>query len=265
MNQVKIISGLSIAALLIWAGGFGLTISHEFLQPQQSPPAKSPAKAKEDKKEESGYNIVGLGDSLTRGLGDSSGKGYTGYLLDHLKEKTKEKVTLTNLAVSGMTSPQLKQQLKLEEVKRQVQNADAIVMTIGGNDLFNGGEVMNDLSEKSIKATRTAFMQRLSAIFGELTKLNPKAKIFYVSLYNPFSDLESSKQTSSIVREWNFYSADEAAKYKNIISVPTYDLFEQNVNDYLYSDKFHPNKEGYQLIGERLSSLITFSRGGSST
>jgi lysophospholipase L1-like esterase len=39
-------------------------------------------------------------------------------------------------------------------------------------------------------------------------------------------------------------------------------LFEQNVNDYLFSDKFHPNSEGYKLIGERLSSLIVFSEEG---
>jgi lysophospholipase L1-like esterase len=64
-----------------------------------------------------------------------------------------------------------------------------------------------------------------------------------------------------VVREWNFASAETAANYQKTVVVPTFDLFELNVNDYLYSDQFHPNSQGYKLIGERLATLITFSEG----
>ena len=88
-------------------------------------------------------------------------------------------------------------------------------------------------------------------------------RFFHIGLYNPFIEMEESKQTSEYVRQWNFASAELAANYQKIVYVPTFDLFELNVNDYLFSDKFHPNAAGYQLIGERVASLINFSEGKS--
>ncbi|AZB42167.1 GDSL family lipase [Bacillus sp. FJAT-42376] len=263
MKSVKLIAAVSLAAGIVWIGGLGYTMNSQFFQ-QPAPPPKTDPKEVNSKpvKQKDEYLVVGLGDSLTRGIGDGDGKGYVGYLMDHLRSKSKEKVQLSNLAISGLKSPGLEKQLKQPEIQRQVSEADAIVMTIGGNDLFAGGQVMNNLSSESVEQTRTAFLNRLGGIFKQIRTINPDATIFYVGLYNPFNDLSSGSMTSSIVRDWNYYTAKEAAKYKKTIVVPTFDLFEQNVNDYLYSDKFHPNSEGYKLIGERLSSLMMFSEEG---
>lgn len=262
MNSVKFIAILSLLASLLWIAGLGWTINSQFFQKPEPPPKMAEGSKSIDQDQDKEYHIVGLGDSLTRGIGDSSGKGYVGYLMDNLKSKTKQKIQLTNLAIGGQTSTGLANQLKQQEIQRQIKNANAVVMTIGGNDLFNGGKVMNDLSSSAINSTRSAFLQRLDHIFKQIRSINPEATIFYIGLYNPFSDLSSSKETSKIVINWNYYTAEEASKYKKTIVVPTFDLFEQNVNDFLYSDKFHPNSEGYKLIGERLSSLIVFSGGG---
>ncbi|WP_338780760.1 SGNH/GDSL hydrolase family protein [Metabacillus sp. FJAT-52054] len=263
MKSVKLIAGISLAASILWIGGLGYTVNSQFFQ-QPDPPAKMITKTSDPKpvKQDGEYLVVGLGDSLTRGIGDGSGKGYVGYLMDHLRGKSEQKFQLSNLSISGQTSSGLDKQLKQAEIQRQISKADAIVMTIGGNDLFAGGQVMNDLSTKTVEQTRTAFIKRLGGIFKQIRTINPDATIFYIGLYNPFNDLSNRSVTSGIVREWNFYTANEAAKYKKTILVPTFDLFEQNVNDYLYSDKFHPNEEGYKLIGERLSSLIIFSEEG---
>ncbi|MTH54634.1 GDSL family lipase [Bacillus mangrovi] len=263
MRSVKIITVLSLAACLLWAGSLVYAVNSQLFGGEGPPPVKPPAgDIAEPLSKEGEYKVVGLGDSLTKGIGDEDGKGYAGYALDELKKKTEQEIQFTNLAVGGFTSAQLEEQLQQPEIRRQVSQADSIIMTIGGNDLFAGGEVMNNLSADAVKETRTGFLSRLGNIFKQIQAVNPEAQVFYVGLYNPFNDLSSSKVTSGIVREWNFFAAEEAAKYKNTVSVPTYDLFEQNVNDYLYDDKFHPNAEGYKLIGERLSSLITFSREG---
>lgn len=245
-------------------GSLAFTINSQFFQNREAPPPAVSKKAELEnpQKKDEEYNIVGLGDSLTRGIGDESGKGYAGYAIGQLRDRTEQKLQLTNLSISGQTSVQLEKQLNQPEIQRQLSKADAVIMTIGGNDLFAGGQVMEDLSDESIKNTRAAFLERLGSIFQQIRSVNPQAAVYYIGLYNPFNDLSNSKTTSGIVREWNFYTAEEAAKYKKTIVVPTFDLFEQNVNDYLYSDKFHPNSEGYQLIGERLASLILFSGGG---
>ena len=63
---------------------------------------------------------------------------------------------------------------------------------------------------------------------------------------------------SKVVRKWNYDSAEISALFPKIVFVPTFDLFELKVNDYLYSDKFHPNQKGYRLIAERVAALMTW-------
>ena len=72
--------------------------------------------------------------------------------------------------------------------------------------------------------------------------------------------MPDASTTSSIVRDWNFQSAETAASFENIVYVPTFDLFQLQVENYLYTDQFHPNTEGYMLIAERVASLINFEQ-----
>ncbi|MED4405758.1 hypothetical protein P9214_07660 [Heyndrickxia coagulans] len=48
--------------------------------------------------------ITAIGDSLTRGTGDTAGKGYAGYTADEVKKKTKKAVLLQNNGIKGLTS-----------------------------------------------------------------------------------------------------------------------------------------------------------------
>ncbi|USK33487.1 SGNH/GDSL hydrolase family protein [Bacillus sp. F19] len=259
INTAKFITILSVLATVLWIFGLGWTINNYFFsKPDSQVKQDSTAEAKVSGTDED-YQIVALGDSLTRGTGDQSGKGYIGYLVDELKEKTEREIKLSNLAIKGQVSDQTVKQLQKPEIRRQVKAADAIVMTIGGNDLFQGGQALENLSSAENDQAKASYLMNLDKIIQEIRKVNSEAAVYYVGLYNPFNDLEDAKTTSAIVRQWNFDSAEIAAKYPKVVMVPTFDLFEQNVNDYLYSDKFHPNSEGYKLIGERLSSLIVFS------
>lgn len=205
-----------------------------------------------------GLHIVALGDSLTRGTGDETGKGYVGVLMDEIKEKSKKEVRLTNLGITGQRSDQLKQQVQQAEVQRQIQTADMIVVTMGGNDLFRGGQGLLEFETEDITAVEKKFLENMNFIFQQIRNSNPKANVFFIGLYNPFSDLEEGKELSKVVRHWNYQSAELSASFPNIVFVPTFDLFELKVNDYLYSDKFHPNSKGYRLIAERVGSLLTW-------
>ncbi|AEP01340.1 MULTISPECIES: GDSL-type esterase/lipase family protein [Heyndrickxia] len=202
--------------------------------------------------------ITAIGDSLTRGTGDTAGKGYAGYVADRLKKKTKKAVLLQNNGIKGLTSSGLLEQIKQPQIKRELKSADIILLTIGGNDLFAGGEALDHLNTAYIEKLEKPYLANLKQIYAGIQAVNKTAIVYHVGLYNPFIDLSEAKTTSAIVRKWNFDSASVASDFPKIIYVPTFDLFEQNVNDYLYSDKFHPNTAGYQLIGERVASLIHY-------
>ena len=129
---------------------------------------------------------------------------------------------------------------------------------MGGNDLFQGGQGLLEFDTVDISEIEQKFLENMNFIFQQIRTSNPKANVFFIGLYNPFSDLEQGKEMSKVVRHWNYQSAELSATFPNIIFVPTFDLFELKVNDYLYTDKFHPNTKGYRLIAERVASLLTW-------
>ncbi|MNZ90890.1 Spore germination lipase LipC [compost metagenome] len=221
-----------------------------------------PSAAEQPVVDSSAYRIVALGDSLTRGTGDSEGKGYAGYLNDNLRKQGWD-VSLVNLGIKGLTTTGLLEQLKEKEVLRQIGQADAVVMTIGGNDLFLGGETLTNLEEESISKLETGYLANLRAIFTAIHEAGPEARVYMFGLYDPFSDQELADMTSSFVRGWNNQTMETVAEYEQAVFVPTYDLFQLNVAELLFTDHFHPNDKGYRLMADRLTALIAGAGGRS--
>ncbi len=251
---IAVVSGLSC---LLWIAGLGWSM-YDYFDKTGRPPVMKAKESEASAKEKDQFDVVALGDSLTRGTGDATGKGYVGALIGHLEEKSDQKIFLSNLGIKGQTSAQLAGQVKQKEVQRQVKKADVILITIGGNDLFRGGQALVSLNAQEVKKSEETYLQNLNTILTGLRSVNAEADIFLIGLYNPFIELDDAELTSKIVRDWNYESAEVSAKYPKTVFVPTFDLFQLKVDDYLYTDKFHPNAEGYQLIAERVASLITW-------
>ncbi|MGG3470725.1 SGNH/GDSL hydrolase family protein [Neobacillus pocheonensis] len=255
-NVIRSITVISVLFCLIWLIGLGWAVGDYYAgKPETVPETNTVSKKVENKK---GLTIVALGDSLTRGTGDETGKGYVGDLIDEIKGKTKRPVQLTNLGINGQRSDQLRKQVEQKEIQRQIQKADMVLVTIGGNDLFRGGQGLIDFNAGNIATIEKKYLDNLKFIFEQIRKNNSNANVFFIGLYNPFIELEQGKEMSKVVRHWNYDSAEVSAAFPKIVFVPTFDLFELKVNDYLYSDKFHPNSKGYRLIAERVASLLTW-------
>lgn len=242
---------------LLWLAGLGWAVKEYYAgRPDKVPQPNTITEKKENKNE---LTVVALGDSLTRGTGDDTGKGYVGVLVDEMKEKSKQPVKLVNLGINGQRSEQLKQQVQQQEVQRQIQAADYVLVTIGGNDLFRGGQGFVDFETGAdLEEIEKNYLGNLQVILQQTRQANSEAVVFFIGLYNPFIDLDQGKEMSKVVRHWNYQSAEVSAAIPNVVFVPTVDLFELKVNDYLYSDKFHPNTKGYRLIAERVASLLTW-------
>jgi lysophospholipase L1-like esterase len=208
--------------------------------------------------EDNRIQIVALGDSLTKGTGDRTGVGYVGYMKEKISEITDKPVyILNNLAVNGYRTDQLLADLNGKpSIAETLKKADIIIFTIGGNDLFNyvreelditSAELDPDDLFKSIPEPA----ERLQLILGRLNEINPNATIVYMGLFNPFLDLDETRATSLAIARWNDLAFEYMNAYPNMVLVPTADLFQQNLLDYLYNDHFHPNQEGYQRMAER--------------
>jgi lysophospholipase L1-like esterase len=256
-NIIRLITYFSALLCLIWLFGLGWTINKYYAaaKPDKINPVKTASKKAEDKKT---MNIVALGDSLTKGLGDDTGKGYVGDITDQVKKRTSKQVSMLNLGINGQTSDELRKQVQQPEVLRQIASADMVLITIGGNDLFRGGQGLVDYKTDNIMAIEKKYLDNLRFILTQVRQANPIANVFFVGLYNPFINLSTGKETSKVVRRWNYDSAEVSAEFPKVVFVPTFDLFELKVNDYLYSDKFHPNSKGYHLIAERVAALLTW-------
>ncbi|MEK5113431.1 SGNH/GDSL hydrolase family protein [Bacillus sp. FSL R5-0677] len=262
---VKVILLITIASFCLFAYGFVSGVN-DVLNPKASNLIKKTDVVAKEKKKTGTLQIVSLGDSLTRGVGDKEGIGYVGRMKEDLQKDYKQKVALTNLAVSGAKMPDLLKQIESSGAQYSIKQADVIVLTIGGNDLFPGWDSLGKIDLETYRPDTETFQNEAKKIIEEIRKLNTDSPIFWLGLYNPFEDVEDLKGSSNIVVDWNASLEKLAINNKNVYITPTFDLFQNRGKDLLYSDHFHPNEIGYTYMADRLvqkvASKLKLEQGG---
>ncbi|MED1610857.1 SGNH/GDSL hydrolase family protein [Bacillus paranthracis] len=262
---VKVILLITIASFCLFAYGFVSGVN-DVLNPKASNLIKKTDVMAKEKKKTGTLQIVSLGDSLTRGVGDKEGIGYVGRVKEDLQKDYKQKIALTNLAVSGAKMPDLLKQIESSGAQYSIKQADVIVLTIGGNDLFPGWESLGKIDLETYRPDTETFQNEAKKIIEEIRKLNTDSPIFWLGLYNPFEDVEDLKGASNIVVDWNASLEKLAVNNKNVYITPTFDLFQNRGKDLLYSDHFHPNEVGYTYMADRLvqnvASKLKLEQGG---
>lgn len=243
---------LTFASLCLMLAGFGWAVKELFIPPTGSQPSPQGISSSAEQGEKL---LLGLGDSLTRGVGDQSGQGYFGIIQKKWQNHFNQSQAI-NLSVRGQTSQNLRDQLKKAQIREFVKEADALVMTIGGNDLFQGSEDLEKTDPNALMQREERFRKNLTAILTDIRQLNPDGSVYLLSLYNPFADLKENEQTSKIVADWNYTMMITAQSFQEVTVVPVYDLFLKHPGSYLYSDHFHPNQQGYIQMAERLWQVM---------
>lgn len=234
-----------------------------YAAPPQKPPAPEPVAAvARPAGNPTEVRVVILGDSLARGTGEETGAGFGGILGEELRKKNIEPRPAVNLALNGARTRHLLDQLKLPRVERLVAEADLVVISVGANDLFVDSRITQRDGSASPEEISERALQRVDEVLSRVRELNPRAQIFLIGLYNPFSESSFGGLAASFVQRWNASLAARVSGRPAVSVIPTFDLFR--TQDQLGFDGFHPSGEGYRRIAERIADRVDVSAPGRS-
>nr|WP_315528231.1 SGNH/GDSL hydrolase family protein [Carnobacterium maltaromaticum] len=237
-------------------------------------------------------NLVAIGDSLTEGIGDSTGRGgYVPLLAELLESKDEiETVSTSNYGISGNRSDQILKRIKKDEkLQNDVKKADVIVLTVGGNDLMKVvRSTLLKVKEDSFIKPQKQYKERIEETFKELRSLNSDAPIYVFGIYNPFYLYFSEiTEMQDIVDSWNETTQSVVEEEQKAHFIPINDILykggnqpelsedqkdtiDSSVNDKKESkvfndllfeeDNFHPNDSGYELMAQSLFDEMMASR-----
>jgi lysophospholipase L1-like esterase len=192
--------------------------------------------------------IAIVGDSLAAGTGDENDGGIAGRLPRELPS-----VETVNLGVSGAVAADLVRRLKQTNVRSHVQSADAIVLSIGANDLFRMPGIRDRALEDPL-AIGNQILDRIAAIVDELRRLNPRAHIYLLGGYNPVPKHPFAPLIDIFLGQWDEMLARRFDHDPRVSVVQTSDLvIGANLSRY---DRFHPGAPAYTAIARRIARML---------
>lgn len=197
-------------------------------------------------------HIALLGDSLALGAGDESGKGIAGRIEPELKSRGVLTTVTTNLGVNGATTRDLSAKLKQPAVRESLAGADAIVLSIGANDVrraLMGGSL------RSPFLLVEEVLTNVEAVVTEVRSINPKARILILGAYAPVPDERAAAFLAPLATLWDAMLAAQFSHDSRIAIVPLADIVA--TPDRLSKrDSFHPGGEAYQAAAGRIAALL---------
>jgi len=251
-------AAVGVAATLFFAVGFVLALRGAAGRPLGAPPPEARASSLPPPRV-NGRLLLVLGDSLARGTGDESGRGFAGDVLDALRKRGP--VEIANLGINGAESGEVRDLSEKPNVRSLAASAAWILVSVGGNDLSHAVP-RADASARSpspledVTRARDVFAENLRAILAGLREANPAAPIRLLGLYDPFEGAAAPTRLGrSVILNWNAVAQETALSFPKVVVVPTFDLFEGR-EDRLAIDHFHPNRDGYDLIAARFLQVL---------
>ena len=221
---------------------------------------------------------VAIGDSLTKGVGDSTNQGgFVPLLAQSLTNETGLEFKVINYGVSGNTSGQILSRMQeKKEIGKDLKQAQLLTITVGGNDLRKA--ILEDTSNLDLdrfeKASKT-YEKNLKQIIELARKDNPDLPVYVVGIYNPlYLNFPDLTELQTLVDQWNQRTEETLSAYQGVYFVPINDLLYKGIdgksgvteselgketvtNDALYDeDSFHPNNTGYEIMKEAVLEKI---------
>ena len=253
---------LGVATAGVLAAGFAAALQGRLGEPvdpsASTPPVPALSPAAATTTEGGAFLIVALGDSLTRGAGDTAGGGgYPERVATALRQDGRT-VTVENLGVDGIETGDLLRKVEEPDVQRRLAGAQLILLSISGNDLSHSIPAAMGSGETAADPTAAALAGaslNLQRILAFLRKQNPSAPIRILGLYNPFPPTFDRTMARRTLLKWNVALEEASFGVPNALVVPTADLLDERP-DRLSADRFHPGANGYGEIAGRVLSTL---------
>jgi lysophospholipase L1-like esterase len=198
-------------------------------------------------------HVVALGDSLAYGAGDESGEGITGRLDDELRTRGVEKVETVNLGVNGAVTSDVMTRLEQERVKKALAQADAIVLSIGANDLFRSSHSREEIL-RAPYAVADRILGRIETIVTELHRINPRARVLLLGGYNPVPSHDWAPLINQYLGLWDTALAARFESDRRVAVVKMADIVTADrLSRY---DLFHPGRGAYEAAAKRIAGML---------
>jgi len=182
------------------------------------------------------FRVAIVGDSVAHGAGDESGRGIAGNLDALLGGKH----VVTNLGINGARTWNVLRLLRTPIV------ADAIVLSIGGNDLYGDSIArLATLVAPSLSMERT--IDRVAAIVATIHRENAATRIVLLGLYDPYATPFLDEQ----VAHWDARLIERFARDLAVDVVRIADIVRVSPLDH-----FHPGAAGYAAIAGRIAPAL---------
>jgi lysophospholipase L1-like esterase len=206
-------------------------------------------------KKSNSTSLLIIGDSIAKGTGDETGKGFSFYLPDDLKNQTPKEVVANTIGIDGLRTNGLLELVRGENLKPALAAADLLLISIGGNDLCQISRLTGMERDDGFRKTFDSYVAGLKSILSTIRKANGDALIIFIGLYSP-SVQNISPDDIRLLLTWNEGTQSIIEQEGRAIFIPTYDLFKLNTAKFVALDALHPNAAGYQAIANRIGKNI---------
>lgn len=199
-------------------------------------------------------HVALLGDSLAFGAGDEEGKGIGGRLEPELRSRGVKSIITNNLGVTGATTSDLSAALRKAPARTAITRADAIVISIGANDLRS--TLLGEEPIRSPLLIADEVLRNIEAIVGEVRRVNPKTRILILGAYAPIANERAAAFLEPLVAMW------DAALMSRFIDDPLVSIVRMSdivdrPERLSRKDSFHPAGEAYQETARRIADVLT--------
>jgi lysophospholipase L1-like esterase len=198
--------------------------------------------------------IAVIGDSLAYGKGDETDGGIAGRVEAELSALQVRTLDISNLGVSGATTADVIARLRQERVRSMIAEADAIVLSIGANDLFRTPEVRAQTLRAPF-AVAERILGRVEEVVSAIRNLNGSARLYLLGAYNPVPSHPLSFMLERLLDLWD-NSVATRFRSDRLVSVVRMSDIISGPERLSRLDGFHPGAAAYQDAAKRIASMI---------